>query len=152
MNVLSLTDAAYIAGVMDSDGTIVVACNKTSRSAKGCRRNLAYRAYVAVTLTHKPLLVWLRETVGAGQICPKKCTKVGHKAAWVWTVWSKEAAVLTSTIRPHLKIKGPQADNLIKFQSIMRQPGQNGLTDAEWDMRELHHMTSKTLNQRGTKT
>ena len=43
---LALADAAYLAGLIDGEGSIAVSRTKTSASAKACKRGFAYRASV----------------------------------------------------------------------------------------------------------
>lgn len=143
------TDTAYIAGIVDGEGSIAVSRTTTNKSAKGCRRGFAYRANLSVAMTDRDLLEWMRGITGVGQICTKKVDPSRHKPAWTWSVWSVEASVLLAEILPYLRTKKRQAENLIAFQKEMRYPGSKGLSDAEWDFRELRYLDSKTLNKRG---
>lgn len=147
MNELSIQDAAYIAGIIDGEGCVLVGRTKTGPAAKGCRTGFAYRSCVSVTLTCRPLLTWLRVVTGVGKIC-RATSKQGHSLAWRWQVWSIEAASLLGAIRPFLRIKIRQADNLIEFQSIMRRPGRRGLSEEEWARRQYHYERSLELNRK----
>lgn len=146
---LSLADAAYLAGLIDGEGSIAVSRTKTSASAKACKRGFAYRSSVTITMTDLPVLEWVKRTAGVGNICVKKARSRNHKQAWSWTAWSNEAASLLDQILPYLRVKAGQAENLIEFQGAMRQPGSKGLTDGEWASREAHYNKSQCLNQRG---
>lgn len=149
MKVLSCTDAAYIAGIIDGEGTISVNRTNTSSSAKGCKRGYAYRSSVRVGMTDLPILEWLQNTCGIGMICKKKSQSVKHKQSHTWSVWSKEAVELLHQIIPYLHIKHKQARNLIIFQNRMRSPGIKGLSDEEWNFRFECYSISKELNRRG---
>jgi len=142
-------DLAYTAGLIDGEGCIAVSRTKTSSSAKGCKRGFAYRSSISVTMTDLDILKWMQQITTVGKICRKKVNEKKHKPAWVWTVWSKEAATLANKLLPYLKIKHEQAINLIDFQSCMRYPGSKGLTDDEWNLREEYYYTSRKLNKRG---
>lgn len=146
---LSATDAAYLAGLIDGEGSIAVSRTHSNASAKACKRGFAYRASVTVTMTDLPILEWARITTGVGNICVKKVRSQNHKPAWTWSVWSIEAATLLSDILPYMRVKAEQARNLIEFQRAMRQPGSKGLSDGEWARREAHYSRSQLLNQRG---
>lgn len=148
MRDLSETDAAYLAGLIDGEGCISVTRTATNAAAKGCRRGFAYRSSMAMNLTDLNLLTWAKEVTGVGKISPRKVSG-NRRSAWCWAVWSKEASALVQAIRPYLKLKGPQADNLIRFQDLMRSPGSNGLTDFEWEERERLYLYSKKMNLRG---
>ncbi len=146
---LSLADAAYLAGLIDGEGSIAVSRTNTNASAKACKRGFAYRSSVTITMTDLPVLEWVKRTAGVGNICVKKARSQNHKQAWSWTAWSNEAALLLAQILPYLRVKAQQAENLIEFQGAMRRPGSKGLSDEEWAFREAHYNKSQCLNQRG---
>lgn len=145
----SKPDAAYLAGLIDGEGHVTVCRTDTSKSAKGCTRGLAYRSSITVAMTDLPVLEWAKELTGLGSICSKKVNEAKHKPAWTWGVWSGEARTLAGIILPYARIKRAQLENLIAFQSAMRQPGRVGLTDEEWDARERAYLLSQQLNRRG---
>ncbi|MGH8618677.1 MAG: LAGLIDADG family homing endonuclease, partial [Burkholderiales bacterium] len=60
--VLSPTDAAYLAGLIDGEGTIGL----TRR-----HRNDQRQVVVSISNTERPLLEWVLLTVGAGKITGK---------------------------------------------------------------------------------
>lgn len=142
-------NAAYIAGLVDGEGCISVSRTHTSESAKGCKRGFAYRSSLNITMTNLEILEWIKQITRAGKICSKRVNIAKHKAAWSWTVWSIEASELLQQLLPYLHIKKEQAENLIAFQSGMRQPGSKGLSDAEWLSRQDYYTRSKILNKRG---
>lgn len=144
-----IADAAYLAGLIDGEGSVSVNRTRTGKSAKSCRRGFAYRSSLTITMTDMAVLKWAQKTTGVGAICKKKTARAKHKPAWAWAVWSVEAADLLRELRPYLKVKRKQADNLITFQSKMRRPGSNGLTDHEWEFREECRVKSLQLNKRG---
>jgi hypothetical protein len=146
---LTVTDAAYLAGLIDGEGSIAVNRTRTGAAAKGCKRGFAYRSSVTIAMTDLPVLEWVQATTGVGKICTKKVYGAHRKPAWTWAAWSIEASALLQQVLPYLKIKGPQASNLIAFQAAMRQPGSKGLSDDEWRFRERCRDVSQQLNKRG---
>ena len=146
---LSVVDAAYLAGLIDGEGSIAVSRTQTGAAAKACKRGHAYRASVTVTMTDLDLLKWAKRATGVGQICPKKVNVIKHRPAWTWSVWSTQAAALLEQLLPYLRIKKGQAENLIAFQGAMRRPGSKGLTDVEWAFREARYRQSQLFNRRG---
>ncbi len=149
MNLLSETEAAYLAGLIDGEGCISITRTRTNASAKGCKRGFSYRSSVVVAMTDHDVLEWCHRLTGVGNVCPKRTNVARHKPAWSWSVWSTEAWELCIAVLPYLKVKLPQAANLIEFQSKMRYPGKFGLTDHEWNAREASYLMSKKLNKRG---
>lgn len=144
------TDAAYFAGLIDGEGCIFVNRTDTSISAKGCRRGYSYRSGITVSMTNLSMIRWIKKSAGCGQIAVLKRINRKHKQAWRWSAWSKEAATILQQLLPHLKLKKPQAKNLIAFQSLMRIAGYPGLSNSEWNRREEHRQISLRLNKRGS--
>lgn len=137
MRSVTAVEAAYLAGLMDGEAYVGITRSTTSQSAKGCRRGVAYRVMVSISMTDKRPLLYAQRVAGVGQVrARKKSPDPAHRPAWVWNVWSKEAATLLSRVAPHMRVKREAAMACIEFQSLMRLPGRNGLTDAEWVTRE----------------
>jgi len=142
-------DAAYLAGLIDGEGYIGVTASKTSKSAKGCKRGIAYRCHVCVNMVEKAAIEFGYRVTGIGRIAPKKASRAECRPAWSWNMWSSEASDLCLRLLPFLLIKREQAENLIAFNSIMRLPGSKGLSDEEWKLRERYWLRSRELNKRG---
>jgi hypothetical protein len=66
---LSEVEAAYIAGIVDGEGTITL----TRRHRRESRR-----AVVSISSTEKPLLLYVQSTIGAGRITNKTTSKAHH--------------------------------------------------------------------------
>jgi hypothetical protein len=146
---ISRENAAYLAGILDGEGTVSVSRTSTNQSAKACKRGFAYRSSIGIALTDENLLLWVQQVTGVGRICRVKSQSPKHKAAWRWTAWSKDAVYVAKMVLPYLRLKKRQAENLIAFQAVMRFPGSKGLSDVEWTARHTHYLVSRNLNQRG---
>jgi hypothetical protein len=137
---------AYIAGLIDGEGYVGITRAKTSKSAKGCKRGISYRLLVSVTMTDiRPLKFALRH-IGLGRIITRKIPKNGFRVPWTWSIWSKQASTVLNLLLPWLIVKKEQAKLCIKFQSIMRSPGNLGLHDSEWKARETLFAKVKGMN------
>lgn len=146
---LSSANAAYLAGLVDGEGCIFISQTTTNSAAKGCKRGIAYRSGITISLTNLPLLQRVKKLTGVGKIRPVKRPSRKHKYAWRWSAWSIEASDLISKLLPFLVLKKRQALLQMKFQSIMRYPGSKGLSDKEWNQRQLLHEKMRRLNKRG---
>ena len=105
--VMSLTDAAYLAGIIDGEGSV------------GVWKNGVYRiAAVHVANTDKGLMVWLRRTVGkAGYLHPKLDDGFGRtKPCYDWSVQAQiDVLSLLKQVAPYMVIKRNKAQKAIEF-------------------------------------
>lgn len=145
---LTETEAAYIAGIIDGEGCISIQ-KVRSGNAKIASAGYAYRGCVAVKMTDESLVRWFQEVTGLGSAIKAQVPSGNRRQAWAWTCWSKQALALLNRVRPHLRLKGAQADNLAAFQYGMRFGGRQALTHSELAQREHHYQVSRKLNERG---
>jgi hypothetical protein len=88
---LSPVDAAYIAGLVDGEGTITL-----SRRHAGDGRQLV----ISISSTERPILNFARETIGAGKITSKKSAKAHHAPAFTYAIGNRQALNLLIQIQP----------------------------------------------------
>lgn len=103
-------DLGYIAGVLDGEGTLVIAGCKRKEN-----RNLAYRGYMAITNTNIPLLEHIQSRVGGlihpqtkvyrGEICP----------CYVLNFSVNQTRAVLPKLLPYLVAKRDQAEVLLSF-------------------------------------
>jgi hypothetical protein len=74
MNTLSDVEAAYVAGIIDGEGTITL-----TRTHRGENR----RPVVSISSTELPLLSYVQSVVGAGRITRGKSAACCERAAHV---------------------------------------------------------------------
>ncbi len=77
---LPLTDAAYIAGLIDGEGTITL-----SRRHANENRQLV----VSISNNEKPLLDYVLTTIGAGKITNKRKSQSHHANSYNWSISKK---------------------------------------------------------------
>ena len=90
---ISQTDAAYIAGIIDGEGTISL-----TRRHKNENRQLE----ISVANTEMPLLNYLLETIGTGRITKKKTYNKRHTPSATYLVSNRQALSLLEQIFPFL--------------------------------------------------
>lgn len=142
---LSLSHAAYFGGLIDGEAYMGVTASRTSKSAKGCRRGVAYRLMLAIRMTDRRPLDFAVTATGVGRVLTMRIPKNGYRQPWSWIVWSAQAASVIQAVRPYLLVKAEQADVCLAFQAGMRFFGRP-LTDSEWNERERFHAASRNLN------
>ena len=91
---LSDTEAAYLAGIIDGEGTITL-----TRTHRGENR----RPVVSISSTELPLLLHVRSVVGAGKITSKSCAQNHHSPSFAYAISSRQALTLLGRISPYLR-------------------------------------------------
>lgn len=108
-----ITDLAYAAGVIDSDGSVGVGRNKTKRP--GVYR---YYANVRVSMKLDDVPLWFQSMFG-GHLGRKK-QKDNWPALYVWTLNCRPAADFLEQILPYLKLKYVRAAAAIELARLAR--------------------------------
>lgn len=99
-------DAAYIAGVIDGEGTITL-----TRKHRNKNRQLA----ISISSTERPLLEFIKATIGVGKITNKATSKAHHSPSFAYAVYNRQALALLAEIQPYLKTyKRVRADLVLK--------------------------------------
>jgi spermidine/putrescine-binding protein len=91
---LSRTDAAYIAGLIDGEGTVTL-----TRKHKNDYRRLA----VSISSNERPMLEFVLERTGVGWITNKRKNAKHHASSYNWSVYNRQALDLLRQVAPHLK-------------------------------------------------
>jgi len=91
---LSPEVAAYIAGLVDGEGTVTL----TRIHAKENRRIV-----VSIANTEHQILRFVIDQVGAGKITQKKTTSDRHTPSFCYAITSRQALALLRQIAPHLQ-------------------------------------------------
>lgn len=147
MRSLSENEAAYLAGLIDGEGTIFVQRVKGGKKVSKC--GFHYRAGLAISMTDRRLMKWVHRVTGVGKVSGVRRHKKKHKPGFRWNVWSQQASALLLILYPFLRLKKRHATNLIRFQSRMKFVGSKGHSKTEWTRREHHRQISLKLNKRG---
>jgi hypothetical protein len=91
---LTVSEAAYLAGIIDGEGTITL-----TRTHRGENR----RPVVSISNTELPLLVYVRSVVGAGRITTKARTRTHHSPGFAYSLRSRQALELLEQVSPYLR-------------------------------------------------
>src|SRR6266571_4865895 len=113
---LSVTDAAYIAGLIDADGTVTM-----TRKSQPTSATALHMPMVLVVNGNLPLIQWLKETIGGGTAYEVKTrpTRPDQSAAhWNkvhrYQLLSGRAQQLLRQCRPYMRIKAAHADLVLQ--------------------------------------
>ena len=91
---LTASDAAYIAGLIDGEGTVTL-----SRKHAGEKRQLA----VSISSTERRILEFVLHRVSAGKITRKKTSSANHSPSFAYSLWNRQALELLRQTAPHLQ-------------------------------------------------
>ncbi len=87
-------DTAYIAGLIDGEGTITL-----TRKHRNENRQLA----ITISNTERELLDYILRTIGAGKITNKRITRPQHTPSFTYAIYNRQALNLLSEIHPYLR-------------------------------------------------
>lgn len=91
---LSPEQAAYIAGLIDGEGTVTL-----TRKHKNENRQLC----VSISSTERNLLEFVLNATGTGKITTKRTTRRNHSPSFTYAVYNRQALALLDQVQPHLK-------------------------------------------------
>jgi hypothetical protein len=130
-NTLKPTEAAYIAGLVDGEGSITL-----TRKHKGDNRQAA----LSIASTERCLLEYVLDRAGVGKIT-NKTTKSGYKPAFTYSVYNRQALDLIEQIQPYLiSYKKQRADLLLS--DYLRLTPRNGKYTEELKVERLRFESS----------
>lgn len=109
---LTSEECAYIAGLVDGEGSIYVA-------AVGPERHRSVYPIVTVAMTHRGVVDWLAERLQAGTVKLHNQTNLRRhpymKPQYRFQVFGKRAQLLCAALIPYLKVKAEQARLVTTF-------------------------------------
>lgn len=94
VNKLSPVNAAYIAGIIDGEGTVTLTVKQ-----KGGTHHLA----VTISNTDLPLLQYIKNLIGAGKLTTKKTYKTHHLPSYTYAIYSRQALDLLTQVTVYLR-------------------------------------------------
>ena len=108
------SDAAYLAGLFDGEGSITYKKYK-ERKKKGNKVNYynCWRISMEIAMTDKSMLVWVNEVLGCGTL-NKKPRKNGHKMQYRWRCVFRDAYYVCRVLWPYAHTKLPKIQQIIE--------------------------------------
>jgi hypothetical protein len=136
---LSREDAAYIAGVVDGEGSISL-----SRKHLGENRQLV----ISISSTEPPLLRYVHTAVGAGRITNKRAARTNHTPSVTYVIDNRQALALLEQISPYLRTYKAQRAELILNDYVRLTPRNGKYNPAQLREREVFIECFLHLNPR----
>lgn len=125
---LSATEAAYVAGIVDGEGTITL-----TRVHRGEGR----RPVVSISSTELPLLQYIRSIIGAGRITGKITAHSHHSPSFAYVISSRQALALLARISGYLRTYKLQRCRLLLDEYISVTPRNGRYTPAQRAAKEI---------------
>lgn len=119
--VLSATDAAYLAGLIDGEGTIGL-----TRRHTGENRQLV----LSIANTEAEILQWVLDRTGVGKITRKRISRAHHTPSHTYSVANRQALDILKQISPYLQSRKKQRAELALTEYVRLTP-RNGRYSAE---------------------
>lgn len=94
---LTIPQAAYIAGLVDGEGSIVVSDRRHKRPT-----STHPSVFLSVAGTYQPMHDWLRQTTGVGSVTRHARSPYGTKPCFSWRVCSSTAVRIMKQIEPYM--------------------------------------------------
>jgi hypothetical protein len=109
------TQAAYMAGIMDGEGTFYIG-NYSGNRKNGDKH---FQTVIAVATTDKSLMDWLVNVFGGSfrAYTPKQMAKNCRKQVYRWQATSNRLLHICQIILPYLVIKKRQAEIMIEIRN-----------------------------------
>jgi len=94
INELSDIDAAYIAGLVDGEGTVTLTRRHRNENRQLC---------LTISSTERQMLEFVRQALNAGKITNKSIASIRHAPSYTYTIANRQALQLLHQIEPWLK-------------------------------------------------
>jgi len=141
---LVATDAAYIAGILDGEGTISI--NFRNPRAVSREVNTQLTIQVCVTMTDYELIKWLREITDCGNIYSNPARQVHHKPTWSPRPGIADAYEIIAQCLPYMKTKRRQGEIYLELVEMRRTSTRS---ERNWTRQFDLATENRRLNQRG---
>jgi hypothetical protein len=119
---LSREDAAYIAGLIDGEGTLSL-----SRRHRGENRQFV----ISISNTESRLLNYVCRAVGAGRTTRKRTSKSHHTPSRTYTISNRQALDLLRQITPYLRTYKAKRAKLVLDHYLRLTPRNGKYTAAQ---------------------
>ena len=118
---LSVAEAAYLAGLIDGEGTVTL-----SRKHAGDMRQLV----VSISNTELRILEFALLSVGAGKLTNKCRSKAHHTPSYAYALWNRQALALLAQVEPYMRSYKRDRARLVVSDYLRLTPRNGRYTDA----------------------
>lgn len=131
-NTLSTAEAAYIAGLIDGEGTVIL-----GRKHRNENRHLA----ITISNTEMALLKFVVDSIGCGKITNKRTTRLHHIPSFTYAIYNRQALDLLRQIHSPLRSYKARRANIIIRDYLALTPRNGKCTAAQRKARDAFEKT-----------
>lgn len=139
---LSESEASYVAGFFDGEGTLTIQSSKRPEHRAGWRHD----ARMSIANTNVDVLIYIRSLCGGRLVTESR--KPGQKACYVLSWTPNQIRFLLPQLITRFRVKQQQAGLVMQLLAL-KKAGQK-LTDEQWREAEQLRNRVKALNWRGS--
>jgi len=128
---MNISDAAYVAGLFDGEGSVYIKRmkqTKHNRPGKPVHNVMVIRMEMA--MTDKEVIKWCHDLFGCGAFNERKVKK-GYKRQWRWRVSHRDALYVAKILWPHAKTKLHKIEQIIDHYEPRAQELGDNVVDLE---------------------
>ena len=110
---ISITDAAYVAGLFDGEGSVYIKrMNQIKHKRPGKPVHKVWVIRMEMAMTDKAVVKWCHELFECGAFGERKVKK-GYKRQWRWRVSHRDALYVAKILWPHTQVKLHKIEQII---------------------------------------
>jgi len=146
---------AYLAGLIDGEGSFVIQKTSVEKIAKSSRsKTPKYLAYFCIGMVDKAPLDLIRDTIGMGKVYEERVPE--RRSIWRIRFGGRVTLIpFVKQLLPYLIVKRPQAELLLEFCEKWETPGKkehgyrDRVSEKELQRREEAYLKMRKLNAVG---
>ena len=123
---ISITDAAYIAGLFDGEGSVDF---KRRKEKRGKKTYYCQRILMRIEMTDESVLNWVRDTLKVGTVRKRNrspSVKAHWKDRWVYSVRFRQALYVCKLLWPYAQVKLHKIEQIIDhYEPDIQEPDDN---------------------------
>ena len=118
---ISETDASYIAGLFDGEGSITYKqyTEKKKKRDGSPRTSFTWRIVMEISMTDESVIRLVHNLLGCGTVRRKPREKSGHLMQWRWRCGFRDAYYVALLLHPYVHVKLEKINKIIKHYSYV---------------------------------
>ena len=127
VNQLTTAEAAYVAGIVDGEGTITL-----TRNHRGENR----RPLLSISSTESALLLYVQSVIGVGRITNKACARPHHTPSFAFVVPGRQALAVLSQLAQYLRTYKAERARMLLQEYVSVTPRNGHYSSAQREARK----------------
>lgn len=142
---LEETEKAYLAGLIDGEGTICVNVRRPGPERRTSRPQFVLQ--IAIGMCDRNLIETLYRRVGIGTFHKGTLQNPKHRTIWFWRLLAEDGDLFLRTITPYLILKRRQAELFMEMVALRRKSTNSYAHEVERQVTITEEL--RVLNKRG---